>query len=102
MPDAEFYCPNCTKPVTDPLVCGDCHAVICRVCGTPLEHVDDLERTIAGIGREPLLESVGDLLRGTDEERQFVQCATPTVCDEIARGRMTLAAEADDAVQDGP
>ena len=38
----EFYCPACGKAVTDPLVCGDCHAVICRVCGTPLERVDDL------------------------------------------------------------
>jgi hypothetical protein len=28
--------------VDDPLVCGDCHAVICRQCGTPLERVDDL------------------------------------------------------------
>ena len=26
----------------DPLVCGDCHALICRVCGTPLEHIDEL------------------------------------------------------------
>ena len=40
MPDrehtAEFYCPTCSRPVSDPLVCGDCHAVICRVCGTPV------------------------------------------------------------------
>jgi hypothetical protein len=46
MPDAErtaeFYCPTCTRPVTDPLVCRDCRAVICRVCGTPLERIDDL------------------------------------------------------------
>jgi hypothetical protein len=44
MPSAtpEFYCPKCEKPVSDPLVCGDCTAVICRVCGTPLERVDDL------------------------------------------------------------
>jgi hypothetical protein len=44
MPEAtpEFYCPKCEKPVLDPLVCGDCSAVICRVCGTPLERVDDL------------------------------------------------------------
>jgi hypothetical protein len=39
---AEFYCPTCGKAVTDPLVCGDCHAVICRDCGTPLERIDDL------------------------------------------------------------
>ena len=46
MPDsehtAEFYCPTCAHPVPDPLVCGDCHALICRVCGTPLERIDDL------------------------------------------------------------
>lgn len=39
---AEFYCPTCALPVKDPLVCGDCHAVICRICGTPLERIDDL------------------------------------------------------------
>jgi hypothetical protein len=39
---AEFYCPNCARPVADPLVCGDCQAVICRVCGTPLERADEL------------------------------------------------------------
>jgi len=39
---AEFYCPTCGKPVADPLVCGDCHAVICRQCGTPVERIDDL------------------------------------------------------------
>jgi hypothetical protein len=38
----EFYCPNCTRSVSDPLVCGDCGAVICRVCGTPLERIDEL------------------------------------------------------------
>ncbi|MBV9507505.1 MAG: hypothetical protein JO323_21125 [Acidobacteriia bacterium] len=38
----EFYCPVCARPVPDPLVCGDCTAVICRVCGTPLERIDDL------------------------------------------------------------
>jgi hypothetical protein len=41
-PAPEFYCPTCAKPVPDPLVCGDCSAVICRECGTPLERVDDL------------------------------------------------------------
>ena len=42
METPEFYCPTCAKPVPDPLVCGDCHAVICRQCGTPLERIDDL------------------------------------------------------------
>ena len=38
----DLYCPKCNVPVNDPLVCGDCLAVICRSCGTPLEKVDDL------------------------------------------------------------
>jgi len=38
----EFYCPRCAKPVREPLVCGDCRALICRDCGTPLETVDEL------------------------------------------------------------
>jgi hypothetical protein len=46
MPDssasAKFYCPACAAPVHDPLVCGDCGAVICRRCGSPLERIDDL------------------------------------------------------------
>lgn len=37
-----FYCPNCAREITDPLTCGDCSAVICRVCGTPLESSSDL------------------------------------------------------------
>jgi len=37
-----LYCPKCDREVTDPLACGDCAAVICRVCGTPLEKVDEL------------------------------------------------------------
>jgi len=37
-----LYCPVCAKEVDDPLTCGDCSAVICRVCGTPLESADDL------------------------------------------------------------
>jgi hypothetical protein len=41
-PSAEFYCPACAAPATDPLVCGDCGAVICRCCGSPLERIDDL------------------------------------------------------------
>ena len=41
LPEA-LYCPNCAREVTDPLICGDCSAVICRVCGTPLESAEDL------------------------------------------------------------
>ncbi len=37
-----LYCPTCAREVDDPLTCGDCSAVICRVCGTPLEAADDL------------------------------------------------------------
>jgi uncharacterized paraquat-inducible protein A len=37
-----LYCPQCSQEVTDPLTCGDCSAVICRRCGTPLESPDDL------------------------------------------------------------
>jgi peptide subunit release factor 1 (eRF1) len=38
----EFYCPRCHEAVTDPLVCGDCSAIICRKCGAPLEKIDEL------------------------------------------------------------
>jgi hypothetical protein len=37
-----LYCPNCAEEVSDPLTCGDCSAVICRRCGTPLESADEL------------------------------------------------------------
>jgi hypothetical protein len=37
-----LYCPQCAREVSDPLTCGDCSAVICRVCGTPLESADEL------------------------------------------------------------
>lgn len=37
-----LYCPLCGETVSDPLVCRDCGAVICRKCGTPLEKVDEL------------------------------------------------------------
>jgi hypothetical protein len=37
-----LYCANCAREVNDPLTCGDCSAVICRVCGTPLEMAEDL------------------------------------------------------------
>jgi hypothetical protein len=40
--DADFYCPTCNGPVDDPLRCGDCSALICRKCGTPLEKIDEL------------------------------------------------------------
>ena len=40
--DYEYYCPRCEQPVADPLACGDCSAIICRKCGTPLERVDEL------------------------------------------------------------
>jgi hypothetical protein len=41
-PPAEFYCPTCAKAVADPLVCGDCRALICRTCGAVLERIDEL------------------------------------------------------------
>jgi hypothetical protein len=37
-----LYCPKCEREVDDPLSCGDCSAVICRVCGTALESPDEL------------------------------------------------------------
>jgi hypothetical protein len=37
-----LYCAVCAREVDDPLTCGDCSAVICRVCGTPLELPEDL------------------------------------------------------------
>jgi hypothetical protein len=37
-----LYCPQCAQEVHDPLTCGDCAAVICRRCGTPLESPDEL------------------------------------------------------------
>jgi len=37
-----LYCTNCARQVADPLTCGDCSAVICRICGTPLESAADL------------------------------------------------------------
>jgi hypothetical protein len=37
-----LYCPKCALEVSDPLTCGDCSAVICRRCGTPLESADEL------------------------------------------------------------
>jgi len=40
--EADFYCAKCQRPVEEPLVCGDCLALICRECGTPLEKADEL------------------------------------------------------------
>jgi hypothetical protein len=40
--EPQFYCPQCARPVSDPLTCGDCASIICRVCGTPLESSDEL------------------------------------------------------------
>jgi hypothetical protein len=37
-----LYCPKCAAEVSDPLTCGDCGAVICRRCGTPLEAAEEL------------------------------------------------------------
>jgi len=39
---AAFYCAVCAVEVPDPLICGDCSAVICRRCGTSLESSDEL------------------------------------------------------------
>jgi len=42
-PDAaQLWCAVCARVVADPLVCLDCSAVICRVCGSPLESADEL------------------------------------------------------------
>jgi len=41
-PSGALYCPNCAREVDDPLTCGDCSSVICRICGTPLEVPEDL------------------------------------------------------------
>ncbi len=41
-PSDVLYCPVCAAEVGDPLTCGDCSAVICRRCGTPLESSDEL------------------------------------------------------------
>jgi hypothetical protein len=37
------YCPNCNREVSDPLTCGECSSVICRVCGTALRMSGDSE-----------------------------------------------------------
>ena len=38
-----LYCPQCQKECDQPLVCGDCQAVICNKCGTVLEKVADTQ-----------------------------------------------------------
>jgi endogenous inhibitor of DNA gyrase (YacG/DUF329 family) len=38
----EFYCPKCAREVAEPLTCGDCGAVICPRCGTPVEDAEEL------------------------------------------------------------
>jgi hypothetical protein len=37
------YCPNCDREVSDPLTCGECSSVICRVCGTALRMPGEVE-----------------------------------------------------------
>ena len=37
-----LYCPSCEKEVAQPLRCGDCGALICNRCGSPLEQIDEL------------------------------------------------------------
>jgi hypothetical protein len=37
-----LWCPQCALAAEDPLVCGDCAAVICRVCGAILEDSDEM------------------------------------------------------------
>jgi len=37
-----YWCPQCHREIKDPLVCGDCLAVLCRTCGAVLESADDL------------------------------------------------------------
>ena len=39
---ADFYCPQCDRPVENPLHCGDCGSLICRECGAPVERADEL------------------------------------------------------------
>jgi len=41
-PAVVLYCPVCAEEINDPLTCGDCSAIICRRCGTPLESPDEL------------------------------------------------------------
>jgi hypothetical protein len=38
-----LYCSGCKREVTDPLTCGSCSDIICRVCGTPLDAAWDAD-----------------------------------------------------------
>ncbi len=40
--DGVLYCPQCAAVCSHPLVCGDCRAVICNLCGAVLEQADEL------------------------------------------------------------
>ncbi len=40
-PRETMYCPRCDREAR-PVECGDCHALICNQCGTPLERLDEL------------------------------------------------------------
>jgi hypothetical protein len=42
------YCPNCNREVSDPLTCGECSSVICRLCGTALRMPSNVEGDEAG------------------------------------------------------
>jgi len=37
------FCSGCGRKMTDPLTCGSCSALICRVCGTPLDVLWEVE-----------------------------------------------------------
>ena len=41
--DSGFYCLTCKKRVSDPLACGECSTLICRICGTPLRMPEDAD-----------------------------------------------------------
>src|ERR1700712_3614414 len=60
---AGLWCPVCGRPVDDPLTCGDCSSVICRVCGTPLDPRSD-RRDGPGIAGCHLLRHRVALLAG--------------------------------------
>ena len=63
--EIEFYCPRCHKAVTDPLVCGDCSAIICRICGAPLEKIDELGSKLG-----PEFVALADALKNMDPNSQ--------------------------------
>ncbi len=52
--DSSFCCPKCVRGVNDPLTCGECSTMICRVCGTALRMPEDVElEEIEPENREP-------------------------------------------------